>query len=250
MERDIRIQKFLSECGFTSRRKAEEMILEGRVQRNGRPVQLGDKLDPGRDVLTVDGERVRYDRRKKHTTLLLNKPRGVLTTLEDDRGRRTVAELVADLPARVYPVGRLDKNSEGLLILTDDGALANRIMHPRSHLGKTYRVTVRPGITEEQVIALSTGIELDGRMTLPATVRVLTQEPGRAVIEMVLREGRNRQIRRMCEALGLEIARLRRTAIGPIRLGMLRPGEWREMTPAELSALRGALAKAGGGEEA
>ena len=250
MERDIRIQKFLSECGFTSRRKAEEMILEGRVQRNGRPVQLGDKLDPSRDVLTVDGERVRYDRRKKHTTLLLNKPRGVLTTLEDDRGRRTVAELVADLPARVYPVGRLDKNSEGLLILTDDGALANRIMHPRSHLGKTYRVTVRPGITEEQVIALSTGIELDGRMTLPATVRVLTQEPGRAVIEMVLREGRNRQIRRMCEALGLEIARLRRTAIGPIRLGMLRPGEWREMTPAELSALRGALAKAGGGEEA
>ena len=157
---------------------------------------------------------------------------------------------MADLPARVYPVGRLDKNSEGLLILTDDGALANRIMHPRSHLGKTYRVTVRPGITEEQVIALSTGIELDGRMTLPATVRVLTQEPGRAVIEMVLREGRNRQIRRMCEALGLEIARLRRTAIGPIRLGMLRPGEWREMTPAELSALRGALAKAGGGEEA
>ena len=250
MERDIRIQKFLSECGFTSRRKAEEMILEGRVQRNGRPVQLGDKLDPGRDVLTVDGERVRYDRRKKHTTLLLNKPRGVLTTLEDDRGRRTVAELVADLPARVYPAGRLDKNSEALLILTDDGALANRIMHPRSHLGKTYRVTVRPGITEEQVIALSTGIELDGRMTLPATVRVLTQEPGRAVIEMVLREGRNRQIRRMCEALGLEIARLRRTAIGPIRLGMLRPGEWREMTPAELSALRGALAKAGGGEEA
>ena len=249
MERDTRIQKFLSECGFTSRRKAEEMIRAGRVQLNGRPVKLGDKLNPNKDIVSVDGERVWYDRKRRHTTIMLHKPRGVLTTMQDDRGRRTVADLVEDLPTRVYPVGRLDKNSEGLLLLTDDGELANRIMHPRSHLGKIYRVTVRPGITEEQVIALSTGIELDGRKTWPASVRVITQEPGRAVIEMVLHEGRNRQIRRMCEALGLEIARLRRTAIGPIRLGMLRPGEWRELKPAEMIALRNALAKAGGREE-
>ncbi len=238
-----RIQKILSAWGVTSRRKAEELIAAGRVTVNGRPAALGDSADPRKDLLALDGERLEPPGEKVY--LALHKPRGYVTTLRDEKNRRCVAELVADLGVRVYPVGRLDRDSEGLLLLTNDGAFANLVAHPGGNVTKTYRVTVRPGIDEEQLAALETGIEIDGRATAPARVRVVTQEKGRVVLEMVLREGRNREIRKMCEALGLEVARLKRTAIGPVRLGMLQPGKYRELTKEELGALKALAEKKG-----
>jgi len=239
-----RIQKVLSDNGILSRRKAEEYIAAGRITVNGRPARLGHPVNPARDVIAIDGQRVVLQRKKHNVYLMLYKPRGYMTTLYDELGRRCVAELVEDLPEKVYPIGRLDKDSEGLLLLTNDGNFANTIMHPSSHIAKTYRVTVRPDITEDQLIRLSTGVEIDGKVTLPAQVHVLEKQPGRVVLQMTIYEGRNRQIRKMCEAVGLEVARLKRTAIGPQRLGMLSPGEYRELKPIEVSALRNAVSKA------
>lgn len=244
MAEKVRVQKLLAQRGVCSRRKAEEMIQAGRVQVNGRTVKLGDGAVPGKDVVTVDGQRLSREG-EGHVYLALHKPRGFVTTMADERGRRCVAQLVADAGCRVYPVGRLDKDSEGLLLLTNDGEFANLCAHPSSHVAKTYRVTLRPGITEEQLNRLSTGIGLDGRMTAPAKVRVLEEQPGRAVVEMVLYEGRNREIRRMCEALGLEVARLKRIAVGPVRLGMLPQGKYRELKKEEVRGLI-AEAKKGG----
>ncbi len=230
-----RVQKILAQAGAASRRKAERLILQGRVTVNGRPVKLGDSADPQKDVVALDGQRLRLENGKLY--LALHKPRGFVTTMEDERGRRCVAQLVEDVPGRVYPVGRLDKDSEGLLIMTNDGAFANAIAHPKSHVAKTYRVTLRPGINEDQLVQISTGILIDGKMTAPAKARVLEQQQGRAVVEIVLYEGRNREIRKMCEALGLEVARLKRTAVGPVRLSMLPQGHWRELTKEEVKAL-------------
>ena len=232
----IRLQKYLSECGVASRRKAEEMIESGQVRVNGRPAQIGDKIDPRADTVTVKGRKVA--KKKEHTYVALYKPRGVVSTMSDESGRRCVAELVADVPTRVYPVGRLDRNSEGLLLMTDDGALTNALSHPSGHVSKTYRVTIRPGITDAQIEQLSDGMMLDGKMTLPADVRVLEKQENRTVLEIVLREGRNRQIRRMLEAMGIETARLKRTSIGPVRLGMLEVGKWRALTPQEVDSLK------------
>ena len=161
------------------------------------------------------------------------------------RGRRCVADLIDQerLGARVFPVGRLDVNSEGLLLFTNDGNFANDLMHPSRHVTKTYRVTVRPDVTDEQAVQLAEGVVIDGRKTAPAEIRVLTKEPGRVVMEVVIREGRNRQVRKMCEAVGLEVARLKRTAEGPLKLGMLKPGAVRELTKEELKAIRAAVKK-------
>ncbi len=237
----VRIQKALSESGVMSRRKAEEYIEKGKVSVNGHKALIGQKVDPARDVIAVEGVRVDLHQNQKKIYLALHKPRGYVTTMRDEMDRKCVAELVKDAPGRVYPVGRLDRNSEGLLLLTNDGEFANQIMHPRYHLPKTYRVTVRPDITDEQAMQLAEGVELDGQQTAPAQVVVLTKEPNRAVVQIVITEGKNRQIRRMCEAVGLEVARLRRTAIGPVRLGMLPAGKWRMLTPQERSALESAL---------
>ncbi|MBQ7838316.1 MAG: rRNA pseudouridine synthase [Clostridia bacterium] len=242
----IRLQKFLSEAGVASRRKAEEMIRNGSVKVNGAVAQIGDSVDPKKDTVLVKGKKVMTQRTMRY--ILLNKPRGYVTTTDDDLGRKCVLELVKDVKERIYPVGRLDRVSEGALILTNDGAFANAMMHPSKHVPKTYRVTVRPGITPEQVDILSTGVELDGRLTAPCDVYVISKEEGRAVLEIVLYEGRNRQIRRMCESLNLEVARLRRTAVGPIKLGMLQTGEWRDLTPQEVETLfKAAGLKSGGG---
>lgn len=244
----IRLQKFLSEAGVASRRKAEEMIRNGSVKVNGVTAQIGDSVDPKRDTVTVKGKKVRKESNMRY--VLLNKPRGYVTTTDDELGRKCVLELVRDVKERVYPVGRLDRVSEGALILTNDGAFANAMMHPSRHVPKTYKVTVRPDITAEKVDLLSTGIELDGRMTAPAEVRVVSREEGRAVLEIVLYEGRNRQIRRMCEAVELEVARLRRVSIGSVKLGMLQTGDWRDLTPAEVeSLLKSAGVKTGGGKK-
>ena len=244
----IRLQKFLSEAGVASRRKAEEMIRNGIVKVNGAVAQIGDSVDPKKDTVTVSGKKVRKESNMRY--ILLNKPRGYVTTTDDELGRKCVLELVKDVKERVYPVGRLDRVSEGALILTNDGAFANAMMHPSRHVPKTYRVTVRPEITPEKVDLLSTGIEIDGRMTAPADVYVITKEEGRAVLEIVLYEGRNRQIRRMCEAVDLEVARLRRIAVGSVKLGMLQTGEWRDLTAAEVESLfKAAGVKVGGGKK-
>ena len=239
----IRIQKIIADSGFCSRRKAEEYISAGRVKVNGHPCKLGDKADAVHDIVTIDGERIAYDIKRKLYYIMLNKPRGYVTTMSDEQGRRSVVDLLEGVEERVYPIGRLDRNSEGLLLFTNDGDFANTVMHPRNHIAKIYRVTIQGSVTEEQIIQLSTGVEIDGRMTLPATINVLTQEENRTVLQMTITEGRNRQIRKMCEAVGLEVARLKRTAIGPIKLGMLKPGDYRELTKDELRAIRNAIVK-------
>ncbi len=231
----IRLQKFLSEAGVASRRKAEEMIRNGAVKVNGHIAQIGDSVDPKKDSITVKGKKVTKQSNMRY--ILLNKPRGYVTTTDDDLGRKCVLELVKDVKERIYPVGRLDRVSEGALIMTNDGAFANAMMHPSKHVPKTYRVTVRPEPTSEQIDILSTGVELDGRLTAPAEVFVVAKEEGRAVLEIILHEGRNRQIRRMCEAVNLEVARLRRIAVGSVKLGMLQTGQWRDLTQQEIDAL-------------
>ena len=246
MEKGTRIQKVLSEQGIASRRKAEEWIQQGKVKVNGRPAELGQKINPNRDLVTIDGDRVYFQKSNAKYYIMLHKPRGYVTTMNDELGRRCVAELVEDVPERVYPIGRLDKDSEGLLLFTNDGEFANMIMHPSHHVSKTYRVTVRPDISDAQIIQLSTGVVIDGKKTAPATVTVLEKAPGRVVVQIVIYEGRNRQVRKMCEAVGLEVARLKRTAVGPLKLGMLAPGKWRELRPGEIGMLRNAVRSAQG----
>lgn len=238
----IRIQKMIADCGYCSRRKAEELISQGRVKVNGRSIKLGDKCGY-KDLITIDGEKLYVPKKKKFLYIMMNKPRGYVTTVSDELDRRCVMDLLGEVEERVYPVGRLDRNSEGLLLFTNDGEFANSIMHPSRHVSKTYRVTVRPDISDEQLVALSEGVEIDGKKTFPASVVVKDKEPGRVVMLITIKEGRNRQIRKMCEAVGLEVARLRRISIGPLKLGMLKPGDYREITAEELRALRSAVGK-------
>lgn len=232
----------IADSGFCSRRKAEELISQGRVKLNGRPIKLGDKCG-FKDLITIDGERIYLPRKKNFIYIMMNKPRGYVTTVSDELDRRCVMDLLEDVEERVYPVGRLDRNSEGLLLFTNDGNFANDIMHPSRHISKTYRVTVRPDVSDEQLVQLAEGVVIDGRKTLQANVVVKDKEPGRVVMLITIKEGRNRQIRKMCEAVGLEVARLRRISIGPLKLGMLKPGSYRELTADELRALRNAIGK-------
>lgn len=232
----------IADSGFCSRRKAEALISQGRVKVNGRPVKLGDKCG-FKDIITIDGERIYMPKKKNFIYIMLNKPRGYVTTVSDELDRRCVMDLISDIDERVYPVGRLDRNSEGLLLFTNDGEFANSIMHPSRHISKTYRVTVRPDISDEQLVQLAGGVEIDGRKTLPANVVVKEKQQGRVVLMITIKEGRNRQIRKMCEAVGLEVARLRRISVGPLKLGMLKPGTWRELTADELRAIRNAIGK-------
>ena len=238
----IRIQKMIADSGYCSRRKAEELISNGRVKLNGRPIKLGDKCTY-KDLITIDGERIYLSRKKNFIYLMMNKPRGYVTTVSDELERKCVMDLLEGLEERVYPVGRLDRNSEGLLLFTNDGEFANSIMHPSRHISKTYRVTVRPGVNDDQLVALADGVEIDGRKTLPASVIVKDKHEGRVVLLITIKEGRNRQIRKMCEAVGLEVARLRRISVGPLKLGMLKPGSVRELTAEELRAIRTAIGK-------
>lgn len=242
--RDIRIQKVLAEQGLCSRRAAEQIIREGRVKLNGRPVGIGDKMDTAKDLLTVDEQKILVPRKTEKYYYMLHKPRGFITTTSDERGRKTVMELIKDVPARVFPVGRLDKDSEGLLLFTNDGDFANLLTHPSHGVSKLYRATVRPHATEEQIIQLTDGVVLDdGTKTQPSVIHVVSDEPERTVLEMTIREGKNRQIRRMCEAVGLDVIRLRRTALGAVKLGMLQPGQHRELTPQEIVGLRTAASR-------
>ena len=229
-----RIQKILSAAGIASRRKAEEMIQQGRIRVNGNTAKLGDTADRKLDVIEVDGVRLPKPPEKRY--ILLHKPRGFVTTMSDEQGRKTVAELVADCGDRVYPVGRLDLNSEGLLLMTNDGELANRMMHPSHEVDKTYLVYVT-GYRDGADVLLRRPIELDGRPIREPGVRLRSNQDGVASLEVTIHEGRNRQVRRMCEAAGLRVTRLRRIAEGPLKLGDLKAGNWRDLTETELREL-------------
>ena len=231
----IRLQKHLSECGVASRRKAEELILEGKVKVNGRVATLGDKVDPKRDKVQVRGKNVVPVNEKVY--IMLHKPRGFVTTMDDERDRKTVADLTRDVGTKIFPVGRLDRNSEGLLIMTNDGELANIITHPSSLVNKTYRVTVGGTVAEETLDKLRAGIMIEGRKTLPCDVFVIERKPDRTVLNFIIHEGRNRQIRKMCEAVNLEVLRLKRTEIAGVKLGMLPQGSWRPLNERELTRL-------------
>ena len=233
----VRLQKFLADCGVASRRKSEELIEFGKVKVNGRVAIIGDKVDPVRDKVTVKGKPVVANTEKVY--IMLHKPRGFVTTMSDELNRRCVAELVRDVPVKLFPVGRLDRNSEGLLFMTNDGEFANKLTHPSSHVNKTYRVTVSGKVSEEQIIKLSTGLDIDsdGRLTLPCDVFVIERKEDRTVLNFIIHEGRNRQIRRMCEMVGLEVLRLKRTEIAGVKLGMLSQGKWRNLNEKELKRL-------------
>ena len=239
----IRLQKFLAENGVASRRKSEELIERGKVRVNGHPAQLGDKVDPKRDIVTVSGERIEPVA-SGNVYIMLNKPRGYVTTMSDEMGRKCVAELVAEVEERIFPVGRLDKDSEGLLLSTNDGEFANMMTHPSMHISKTYRVTVKPAADEEQLVALSSGVEIDGRKTMPASVQVMSEDRDRSVLQITIHEGRNRQIRKMCEAVGLETIRLKRISMGSLKLGSLPVGKFRDLKKEEVSALKRSAQKA------
>lgn len=236
MAEKIRLQKMLADCGIASRRKADELIAAGKVRVNGRPAVTGEKVDPKADKVTVLGKRVTASKQKIY--IMLNKPRGFVTTMQDERGRKCVAELVKAAPARVFPVGRLDLDSEGLLLMTNDGDLANDIMHPSKHIPKTYRVTVSGKVSEDHITSLTTGLMLEGRVTAPADVRIVSIKEDRTAMQITLYEGRNRQIRKMCQQIGLTVLRLKRIAVGNIKLGMLKTGDWRELNEKELKSIK------------
>ena len=229
-----RLQKILSNYGVASRRKAEQMILDRRVRVNGNTASLGDASDDEEDVIEVDG--VRLKRQPARIVLMLNKPRGYVCTLSDEKGRKNVAELVSGCGARVYPVGRLDLNSEGLLLLTNDGELANRLTHPKKEVDKVYLVWLSQYIPGCEA-SIASPIEIDGRPTSPAKVEKLRQEGETALLRITIHEGRNRQIRRLCERANVTVTRLRRVAEGPLRLGDLKPGQWRVLTEEEIAGL-------------
>ena len=226
-----RLQKLLSAAGICSRRAGEAYIQEGRVTVNGVPASLGDRADPETDEIALDGNIVLG--RAERTILMLHKPRGVVTTLSDERGRRTVADLVADCPVRVWPVGRLDMDSEGLLLLTDDGGLTNRLTHPSHEVEKEYRVWVR-GDVNRALPVLSTPVWSEGEELTADRV----EQTGHQLLTVVIHQGKNRQVRRMCAAAGLKVERLQRVREGKIRLNGLKPGKWRPLSVMEMGSLQ------------
>jgi 23S rRNA pseudouridine2605 synthase len=234
----IRIQKYFTVCGVLSRRAAESEIAAGRVLVNGLPAGIGQKIDPEHDVVTYLGKPIRPLPPADHVTVMLNKPAGYVTTVRDDEGRPCVTELVRDLDVRVYPVGRLDMFSTGLLLLTNDGELANLLTHPRHHLPKVYRVMVGGEVSPVQMKRLTSPMVIDDYRLKPVKVTPIRSWEHQTELEFTLTEGRNRQIRKMCEKVGLRVLSLRRIAIGPLVLGHLDEGRYRRLSPSEITALK------------
>lgn len=231
-----RLQKIISSAGAASRRSAEKMIEAGRVTVNGETARLGMSADTGKDLVCLDGRALMPAR--EHTYIMLNKPRGYVTTMSDERGRKTVAQLVGGCGVRVYPVGRLDLNSEGLLLMTDDGGLANRLMHPSHEVEKTYETTVSGADIDAALPVLRSALVIDGRRIRPARVELAEDRGERRVLRITISQGINRQVRKMCAAAGLRVHRLRRVAEGPLSLGALAPGQWRRLTENEIEQLK------------
>lgn len=232
----IKLQKYFSDCGILSRRAAEEEIKQGKVTVNGEAAFLGMRISPDVDVVIYKGARVLAQSDEK-LYILLNKPRGIVTTLSDEKGRPTVLSLISGLGARVYPVGRLDIDSDGLLLLTNDGALTNKLTHPRHKIPKIYNVTVKGEVTEGALTLLSSPLVIDGYKIQPVKVEIIKKEPSQTILKMTLYEGRNRQIRKMCALADLKITRLTRVALGNIALGSLEVGKWRFLTESETDYL-------------
>lgn len=233
----MRLQKFLADAGIASRRKSEELILQGRVEVNGETVrEMGFLINPEKDEIRYMGKVVRPAGEK--TYIMLNKPAGVVCTCKDDRGRKTVMQFVGDIDARLYPVGRLDFTSEGLLILTNDGAITNVLTHPKHNVQKKYLAVIDSGIDEQDIKTLMDGVMIDGQRTAPAIFKILTAGEQRSEVLAIISEGKNRQVRRMFEAVGKNVIYLKRVAIGDLSLGNLKKGKYRKLTGDEIAYLK------------
>ena len=233
----MRLQKYLALCGVASRRRAEQMIQEGKVQVNGQTVrEMGVQVDEKKDTVSVEGAVVRPEAEKHY--LAYYKPIGEVTTVSDPEGRATVMDKFRDYPVRLFPVGRLDYDSEGLLLLTNDGDMMNRLLHPSREVRKSYLIKASNDVTDEEIRTLRRGVMIDGKMTSPAEVRLIRKEAFDTVLLVTIHEGRNRQVRKMVEAVGHQVVALRRVAFGPILLGDLPRGQWRHLTPQEISKLK------------
>ncbi len=231
-----RLQKLIAAAGIASRRHAEELIELGRVTVNGKLACLGDKADPAKDDIRIDGSPL--GNKERPVYIMLNKPRGYVTTMSDEQGRKSVAELTADCGARVFPVGRLDLDSEGLLIMTNDGELANALMHPSKGCVKEYLVRVKGEDIAAKAEKMAAGVELDGKRTAPAEIEILKVDGQNALLRFAIHEGRNRQIRRMCQSVELKVTRLKRVSQGGVQLGRLPAGKWRLLTKEEIMRLK------------
>ena len=233
----IRLQKYLAICGIASRRTSEKFILDGRVAVNGETVtEMGVQVDETKDIVTVDGEIIRPETEKHY--IAYNKPIGEVTTVSDPEGRATVMDKFADYPVRLFPVGRLDYDSEGLLLLTNDGDMMNRVLHPSHEVLKTYWTKISNHVTEEDISALRKGVMIDGKLTSPASVRLIRENTFDTVLLISIHEGRNRQVRKMAEAIGHSVVSLKRVQFGPVSLGDLPSGHWRRLTENEITKLK------------
>ena len=235
----IRLAKYLSECGVMSRRAAEKEILAGNVTVNNEAVEVGRVIDPSKDRVAYKTKIIKKKRSAKNVYLMLNKPKGVVTTMSDEKQRKCVADYLADVPVRVYPVGRLDYESEGLLIMTNDGELANRLMHPVHEIPKIYNVRVKGKVTKAQMKKLGSELVIDGYTIMPVECRIIDDKGVNTVLEMKLYEGRNRQIRKMCEQCALSVIKLKRVAVGDLKLETLKPGEWKYLNKEQVDYLKG-----------
>lgn len=238
----LRLQKFIADAGIMSRRAAEEEIKNGNISVNGHPAALGAKVDPAHDLVCYRGKRIQY-RKAEYTYIMVNKPRGYLSSTSDDRGRKCVTDLIEGVNERIYPVGRLDMISEGMLLLTDDGELKNKLTHPSYSLPKLYRVKVSENVTEAQLEILTSPLEIDGYTIKPVDVKVASSDESGTVLKMTLFEGRNRQIRKMCEIAELTVKRLSRVSIGNLKLDGLPVGKWRYLYDDEVEYLKKATRK-------
>lgn len=241
MEEQVRLAKYFTDCNVLSRRAAEEEIRKGRVKVNGIVAEIGQKITPGVDVVEFGGKKIMPQKSTAKVYLMLHKPRGFVTTMSDEKGRPTVADLTRIAGARVYPVGRLDMDSSGLLIMTNDGELTNRLTHPRHDIPKIYHVLVAGRTTTAQLTALASPAELDGYKTQPIRVRKLAEGESETLLEMTLYEGRNRQIRRICEMQNLRVKQLVRVAIGEIELGELPEGKYKKLSAQQIAYLKGEI---------
>ena len=235
--KEIRIQKFISDRGVMSRRAAEKEIESGRVTVNFDKAVIGQKIDPEKDIVRISGKLVKKDKNDKKYVMLY-KPRGYVTTMSDEKGRKCIPELISDIGQRLYPCGRLDMESEGLLILTNDGEVAEKLMHPKTHIEKIYHVKVRTEISPENLKKLNSPMTIDGYDIKPVKVTIISRKENETQLRFTLCEGRNRQIRKMCENCGLEVLRLKRVSVGNLNIGMLKPGKWRYLNHSETEYLK------------